>query len=258
MDEVSEEAAAFCCTAQAQDTLVNTTCKVEYDGYTSWTLTVAPKGKTVGEGYGISQMLERHYSLTSLCIEIPLRSKLFPYFSFFPSGSYLADGKKIDSGVLNMAGQIPKRLDLPFCAQLYLSGEDTGLAFICESEEHWQYDGYPFEISQNEDETLIKIHLLDSEPKHWQGINAEERRDMPAITFNFNIMVTPVKPLPKNPYEEHSLHIDCAHKISTDYEDFLFENFIDTGEHTGLPAVGVGDDTGEITFDRIERLGVKV
>jgi len=258
MDDTTPEAASLCCTAESGDMLINTTCKVEYDGYMSWTLSVAPRGRTVGEGYGLVNVQQRKYELTGLRIEIPLRAERFSYFNLFPGARYLVDGKEEKSGELNMIGMIPDRLDLPFCAQLYLSGDETGLAFICESQEHWQTGRYPFQVVRNGEEILLRIHLLDSQPQHWQQVDGDARRDMPAVTFSFNMIATPVKPLPANPYGEHSLHIDCAHKIPEDYEDFLFHSFVDTGEHTGLPAPGVGTDTGEITFDRIQRLGVKV
>ena len=54
------------------------------------------------------------------------------------------------------------------------------------------------------------------------------------------MQATPVKPFPKNPYKERSLHIDCFKKIPENYEEYLFKT----------------DTAGEMMLDRIKRLGV--
>lgn len=258
MDEVTPEAAAFCCGAEAEDLLVNTTCKVEYDGFMSWTLSVMPQGLSVAAACGVKEEEIYACDLTRFWVEIPLRTDLFPYFSFAPTSGYRADGKEVEGTTLTRAGVIPGHLELPFCYQIYLSGENTGLAFLCESNEYWQYDKYPIEVLRNADETVLRIRFLDSEPEYWKGIPEKDRLHMEPVTFKFAMIATPVKPLPANPYEERSLHIDCGHKVLNNYEDYLFGNFVDTGEYTGIPAPDTAVVTDEITFDRIERLGVKV
>ncbi len=258
MDEVTPEAAAFCCGAEAEDLLVDTTCKVEYDGFMSWTLSVMPQGLSVAAACGVKEDEVYACNLSRFWLEIPLKTELFPYFAFGPVNSYRADGQEQEASTLTRAGMIPDHLELPFCYQLYLSGENTGLAFLCESEEHWQYEKYPIEVIRQGEETVLRIRFLDSEPEYWRGVPEADRLHMEPITFRFGMIATPVKPLPADPYGERSLHIDCGHKVLTDYEDYLFGNFVDTGEYTGIPAPGTAVETDEITFDRIQRLGVKV
>lgn len=257
MNDVTEEAAAFCCAAESENFLIDTSCRVEYDGYMEWTLSVMPKGMSVAAACGVEAPRVVSAALTRLWLEIPLRTEHVPYFSFYPVNRYRADGQEIAADNLTRAGMVPGKLELPFCAQLYLSGEETGFAFLCESEENWAYDGYPIEIIRTEAETLMRIRLLDHEPEHWKNVPTDDRLHMLPVTFRFSLIATPVKPLPANPYEERGLHIDCGHKVLTDYEDYLFGRFVDTGEVTGIPAEDRRVVSDEITFDRIQRLGVK-
>ena len=258
MDDVTAEAAAFCCGAEAEDLLINTTCKVEYDGLMSWTLTVAPQGLSVAAACGVKEDEVYACSLSRFWLEIPLKTELFPYFAFSPVNKYRINGAEREASTLTRCGLVDGHIELPFSFQLYLSGEDTGLAFLCESEELWQYDDMPMEIIQKGDQTVLRLHLLDSEPEIWRGIPEKDRLHMDPITFKFALMATPVKPLPADPYAEHSLHIDCGHKVLSDYENYLFEPFVDTGEYTGIPPAGTAVQYDEITFDRIARLGVNV
>ena len=109
---------------------------------------------------------------------------------------------------------------------LYLSGENTGLAFLCESEEGWQYDDYPIEVLKHGDETVLRVRFLDSEPMAWRDVVGKDRSHVVPVTFRFGMIATPVKQLPANPYEERSLHIDCGHKVLSNYEDYLFGKYI--------------------------------
>ena len=258
MDAVTPESAAFCCGAEAEDLLVDTTCKVEYDGLMSWTLTVVPQGLSVAAACGVKEDEVYSCNLSRFWLEIPLKTELFPYFAFAPVNHYRINGVQQEATTLTRCGLVDDHMELPFCFQLYLSGENTGLAFLCESPEHWQYDDMPIEIIRKGEETVLRLHLLDSEPEIWRGIPEKDRLHMDPVTFKFALMATPVKPLPADPYGERSLHIDCGHKVLSDYENYLFDKFVDTGEYTGIPPVGTAVEYDEITFDRIERLGVKV
>lgn len=258
MNDVTPESAAFCCAAEASDLIVNTVCNVEYDGYMDWTLSVMPQGLSVAAACGVKEGEVYACNLTRLWLEIPLKTELFPYFSFAPVNRYCADGVEQEATTLTRAGLIPNHLELPFSYQLYLSGEQTGLAFLCESAQGWQSEKYPIEVIRQDDAVVLRIRLLDSEPEIWRGIPEQNRLHMDPVVFRFGMIATPVKPLPADPYGERSLHIDCGHKVLSDYEDYLFRPFVDTGEYTGIPPAGTEVYSDEITFDRIERLGVKV
>lgn len=258
MDEVTPESAAFCCGAEAEDLIVDTTCKVEYDGFMNWTLSVMPQGLSVAAACGVKEDEVYACNLTRFWMEIPLDAKKFDYYSFAPTVKYRADGVEQEATTLIRAGMIPNHLEFPFCYQLYLSGENTGLAFLCESNEHWQSAQYPIEVLRKDNEIVLRIRFLDWEPEYWQGIPEKDRLHMEPLTFRFAMITTPVKPLPKDPYAERSLHIDCGHKVLNNYEEYLFDNFVDTGEYTGIPPEGTAIQYDEMTFDRIERLGVKV
>ena len=88
------------------------------------------------------------------------------------------------------------------------------------------------------------MRLIDEEPYAWRHLDKndpKERTYLEPLSFRFGILTTPVKPLENNLVREKAVHIDCFKKIPESYEQFL------GGEY---------ENTGEITLDRMKRLGV--
>ncbi len=84
---------------------------------------------------------------------------------------------------MRRCGLIDDHMELLYCFRLYLSSENTGLAFLCESPEHWQYNDMPIEIIRKGEETVLRLHLLDSEPENWRDIPEKDRLHMDPVTF---------------------------------------------------------------------------
>ncbi|NLE13327.1 MAG: hypothetical protein GX628_06580 [Clostridiales bacterium] len=240
MDDVTEETATVVCSADTLNFIFNTSFRVEYDGCVFASLAVMSRGQSILDSLGYTKDPELHFNLTGLTLEIPLKPEAVRYYSVWPFVSYLADGAE-KKGVLESAGFLPDKLELPFCNQLYLGNDETGFAFFAEDSANWEYEGRPVEVVRRENEVVLRLRLLDREPSSWAGYAESLGRSLDPITFTFGFITTPVKPLPEQPYRERALHIDCAKKVLVDYDKFLFSEF---------------EDTGEMTFDRIERLGI--
>lgn len=215
--------------------VANTAFHFEDDGFVKVDFKIMPRGKTVQQVFGLADYANEGYNLESLWIEIPLKASLANLYHFYPGdGGHLNDTE--------LSGALTKDLLLGFKSMVWLGNEKCGLFFGAESDEMWQYQDKAIEIVQKGEETILRLRLLDSFPEKWKSkdFEGEEFNYMP-ITYTFALQLTPTKPYPKNPYAKKILHIDCFCKVKEDYFDFLGNEF---------------ENTGEIVYDRIKRLGV--
>ena len=234
MEGASDAEADYLTAAEGRCFLLNLSTHAEFDGCLDVTLTVAPRGRTVAQCFGLEAMRRSDYRLDRLWLEIPLSREAARYFQFYPQ----LPGQE----VLASGGELTAALSLPHREQVFLTGEDVGLLFFSESEEGWEPYGRKnaVELLPDEDGVLLRVRLLDAEPAVWQAA-VGERIDLDPISFRFGLEATPVKPMPKRRFTERAVHIDCYKKILEDYCDFL-----------GSPFAG-GE---EVTYDRLVRLGV--
>ncbi|MBE6593634.1 MAG: hypothetical protein E7642_06530 [Ruminococcaceae bacterium] len=226
--------------------LYNTALCAEYDGMMDWSLTVATHGNWVSQAFGLAKPDTDPRVLTRLWLEIPLKKSAAISYQYSPHGPALFDGKVPNMPAeLYAAGSMPKEsLALPFLHQLYVGNDRVGFSVFFESDKNWQVEDekHAIECIVGEDEVVIRLHLLDSEPYIWRDSKGDNNGiNLMPISFRIGMQVTPIKPLPKNLYQEKNMHIDCFKKILEPYEEFLFRPF---------------GDTNEIAIDRIARLGV--
>ena len=226
--------------------LYNTALHAEYDGMMDWSLTVATHGNWVAQAFGLAKPDTDPRVLDRLWLEIPLKKSAAISYQYSPQGPALFDGKVPDMPVeLYAAGAMPKEsLALPFLHQLYVGNDRVGFSVFFESDKNWQIEDEKraIECIVGEDDVVIRIHLLDSEPLLWRDSKGDNNGiNLMPISFRICMQVTPIKPLPKDLYAERNMHIDCFKKILEPYEEFLFSPF---------------GDTNEIAIDRIARLGV--
>ena len=230
---------------QSSRFIFNTSVSAEYDGMMDWSLTVASHGPSVAQVFGLNDKDNRSRILDRLWLEIPLRSDATISYHFAPNKPVLIDGVVPDiPSELYAAGAMPKKsMALPFLQQLFVGNDKVGFAVFFESDKNWQVEDprRAIECIVNGEETVIRLHLLDSAPRIWTAKSGDALLHLPPISFRIGMQVTPVKPFPSDPYKERNLHIDCFKKIPESYEDFLFSPF---------------EDTAEKTIDRISRLGV--
>ncbi len=239
-----EDAVCVCQSISSKFFLFNTAIRVEEDGCIFASLTVATRGKKVSEIFGLGEESLKTRKLTRLWLEIPLKPEAAEFYHFAPQRNFLINGNPSgDDNSLCQAGRIPSlSLSFPFINQLYVSNDKAGFAVFFETDKDWQYENgnRAIECVRENGEVIIRIRLLDSEPRLWTLAGEDAGLNYKPISFEIGMQATPVKPFPKNPYKERNLHIDCFKKIPENYEDYLF----------------ACDDTGEMMFDRIKRLGV--
>lgn len=245
IEEERETSVQFCQAVQSERFIFNINLKVEYDGVMDWELTIVPRGYSIAQLFGFEDVKKEGYVLSKLWIEIPLKKEFIKYYQCYPSGEIYLDGEKADGDQrIAMAGDFPDRnIQIPFKQQIYLGDDSGGVAAFFESDENWQYEdkNKAIEAYSEEDKVVLRLHILDSDPKYWEEKGTDNGILLLPISYRFGMQVTPVKPYPSNPYKEKNVHIDCYKKIFEDYEDYLLRPI---------------DSSGEIVLDRIKRLGV--
>lgn len=243
MSDSNDSKVVICSSAQSSSFVLNTSMTIEYDGCIDLSFSIMPQGRSVNEWFGLGEHKVPGYELNKLYLEIPFKREAAKFYQFFPTSDIRINGECIENDAIIQSGNTPKKLELPFKEQIYLGNDRVGLGVFFESDKGMQFadESCAVEVLENEAETLLRIHLLDSEPVCWIDKGPENGKELFPISYRIGIMATPVKEFPENPYEERNIHIDCFKKIPEKYEEFLMSPF---------------ENTDEIPFDRFERLGV--
>lgn len=251
MNESNDEKATICSSVESGSFILNTSLKIEYDGCIDMGVSVMPQGRSVKQALGLDLdgLNGIQFSLTRLWLEIPIKPEIAKFYHFYPLDVIDIDGKSVDTeeeiNHILQSEYIPDSIRWPFPEQVFVGNDDVGIGIFLESDRFTQPEGGKLvELKRYEDEVVLRIRLLDSEPEMWEEKGTMNGIDLHPISYRIGLIATPVREYPENPYEERNLHIDCFKKIPPEqmYDDFLTLPF---------------EKTGEITFDRIERLGVK-
>jgi len=238
MDNSSDAYAETVASAESDEFVLNVAMRCEFDGFIDTTLTIVPRGRTVKQIFGFEGLKPYRYTLSRLWLEIPISREVAKYYQMFPRSENMS--------TLEASDEIKEFMHLPFKSQIFLANDDVGFMMSMESQKNLTpFENERFiEIIPGEKEVLLRIRLIDEEPFAWRDIDkcdTKERMSLSPLSFRFGIMTTPVKPVIQTLTSEKAVHIDCFKKIESDYEEFLSSPF---------------ENTGEITFDRLKRLGV--
>lgn len=183
--------------------IVNTTIQIEYDGMMRVDMVIMPQA-------GASPKIDE------LWLEVPLKRDRATLFHYWPGrwGSAENSGAVPDNGMA-----------LPFRPFVWLGWEEGGLGWFAESDKGWQPKeaNRNIEIIQQENEVLLRLHLLDSQPQR-----------LP-LTFTLGFQATPVKPIPKTFHDWHICH----------------------GGNYGIEKQPAKEESSETVLDRMADLGVK-
>jgi len=187
------------------DLIVNSTTRVEFDGMMRVDFVVMPQNNTTPK-------IER------LWLEAPLKHAKAGLYHFWP-GAWGADAAK-NSGAVPAAG-----LNLPFKPFVWLGWEEGGLGWFAESDKNWQPQDVkqPIEVAVNGDQTILRLHLLDSAPPR-----------LP-VTYTIGFQATPVKPWRQDFHELRVCH----------------------GASYGMETRPFKPDAKETALDHAAKLGVK-
>ncbi len=255
----TQENAVIVGSMQSDEFIINTSFKVEYDGYCYIDLKLMPRGRTVAENYETGKApRERDYQIEGLWLEIPLHTENSFLYHFFRNGTiYREDGSVYkpvgEDDFDNVSGMLEEKESyrLSYKGMFWLGDDERGIGFTFPSDENIQpiEENRFFEIINKGAERVLRIRFLDSFPKIWAKQLRENPQPVSAmhdvlypISYSFGMQVTPIKPFPTNALIHNALHIDCFKKIKGDYADFFANPVVE------------GDE--EIGYDRLKRLGV--
>ena len=250
MEKVSDKYETYAQTSDVGHFLLSTGITVYYDGCVKSNVKIIPK---TGQRWG---SLDYAWSKEDLCfnklwLEIPIKKNVAKFYNAFPQlESLIRDDEVVyDKFALetNHIGAVPKKnLIFPFKHSVYLGNDDIGLSVFFESDKGWNYkdNDRAIEVLVQEDCVLLRVHFLDNEHESWAEKDEWHGHLRHAIVFAFGMQATPVKPFPKNPYEEK-----CYHDIGIRYDRE------GNGEYTFFnPIIGSDDKTPMI--ERFKQAGV--
>ena len=132
---------------------------------------------------------ERQVNLKNLRIEIPVDAQLATLRTWWPTPW----GKIDNAGSLSPEGE-----KLPFKPYYWLGNEDLGLAWCCESDQHWypRDPGQAIEVVRSAGRATLVLHLVDEQKSI--GPSGARQSDLDTLRYSFAIQATPVKPWPKD------------------------------------------------------------
>lgn len=246
LGETEDDKATIYATAQSEAFIINTSTVIEFDGLATVDIKLMPRGYTVPQLFGLEKKEPAKTNLDYLHIEIPIKKKFAELYHLYPSNIMPDETGDISKSTMYAGSDFlpDSNTCTSFSSVIFLGNDEKGFFTYAESDKNWQPQAKEkaIKFSVEEEQVVISLSLLDSQPETWAEINVDYGQyKYPAVCYRLAFQATPVKPFPKNPYKEKRLHIDCFKKIAGDYGEFL------SGSVT---------EDGETVYDRIKRLGV--
>ncbi|MBQ4154578.1 MAG: hypothetical protein IJE01_05220 [Clostridia bacterium] len=247
-----EDACTIAATTQSKVFFVNTNTRVEDDGCAFVDLGIMPRGLTVPQMYGIEPRVYHKRVVNKFWIEVPFKKEFSTLYQLPSRATIYGDNIPFtgegEVKQLSWSGAMPEKgFTTGFLSQILLCNEKAGFGLFFYSDENWKYEDETkvFEVIENGDEYILRIHLLDGVPDAW-GKAAEENWSsiLNPVQFRFGFCALPYRELEPAPFKEKAFHVDCFKKLDNDYEEFF--------------ANPVVEGSDEIGFDRLKRLGVNV
>ena len=220
-----DEHIVLCGAKQSERFIVDTCTVVNYDGTIDMDVKLMTRGKTVAQVFGIADVKPTQFRLDHLWLEVPLRKECFTLFHMLPNSDLqLPDGTVQPMTSTTMSGKLPAGgAAMPFKALLWLGNEEKGIGWYAENDRNWQPadPAAAMELVEEGETLLLRVRLLDSQPRAWQGDAAMGSDLFKPVSFRFGLQTTPVKPFPKQPYFTNTFHVDCGIKVKGNYMDFF-------------------------------------
>ena len=104
MNDRDESFAETLASAESDEFVINLSMKTEFDGFIDTSLTVAPKGRSVKQIFGLEKLKAQQFVLERLWIEIPLNKEVAKYYQMFP--------RTQNTGALEAVGAIEENITL--------------------------------------------------------------------------------------------------------------------------------------------------
>lgn len=248
--DYKEDALTLAGAMQSKVLFVNTNTNIEEDGSAFVDLSIMPRGLSVPQIFGLEPKVFHRRVINKLWLEVPIKKQYATYYQVAPTtylyGDFHTD--KNDPWEFSWAGLVPDTgFTTTWASQIMLTNDDIGFGLFFHTDEHWNIKDpqKAFEVVDNGDEFILRIHLLDGEPDTWRGkANDDGSMWLEPVTFHFGFTALPFREFNSADFTEKAIQIDCFKKLPNDYDEFL-------------SAPVVEGDT-EIGFDRLKRLGVEV
>ncbi len=238
---------------QSRDVVIDICEIFEEDGAGDISFSIMPRGRVSSH---VPLDPNFHFAPNKFYLEVKIKKEFAKYYHLYPHNFYISQYRLYGSEELVTYNDMRHNLNasnfLPgdgfytsFREQLYVSGDNGGLAFIFHDDKNWKPEDKTkaFEVIRCEDgDVKLRFHLFDSMPKLWENLEGNGI-DFPPLTYNFALMATPIKPFPVDNFYERNFHLDCFIKIQGEFDEFLGKEY---------------EQTGENCYDRLKRLGVDV
>ena len=250
LDSNDEEKKSFVSVFESESAVVNVTHCIEFDGCDDITLTVVPRGLSVAQVFGLAPIKYDLFGIDKLYLDIPLSKEHFHYYHVYPSNNIVAYQPEEKKRSINYAGNIPVGgFHCRFKEQIYLNGDDVGIGFFFSDDKNrcLSDQDYAIEVIEQDEQYLLRIHFFNIMTPRWsdRGENNTNTMHLFPVSFRFGMQVTPVKTFPREAFYERNVRIDCFKKLPTELSyDVFLENPVENSD--------------EIGYDRMKRLGVKV
>ncbi len=149
---------------------VRTNCRVEFDGFMRYDVTLTPEGKQ---------------ELRELALDIPLRVSQATHYARGGTGTpaFYRSMNKYDADALPDTGLV-----IPFTNVIWLGNDERGIQWFCESDENWSLNETKkaVRVIREKNAVLLRITFAD------KPVSLDRPR-----TYTFALLPTPVKPLNK-------------------------------------------------------------
>ncbi len=244
----TEEKVVVVSCATGGDFCVNLAFNIEYDGCAFIDLKIFSRGN---DFWGAWNGAQRACDIKRLSFEIPIKQEVAKWLNYYTWWSVpnikaydFETGKAIETSFNSC--QLNKSLMFPFLPMFWLGNENSGISIFAESDEGWTYpENDAFEIIKNPTNGVITVNLLNETPEVW-NVDGEFSKYYYCrpVSFKFGFIPTPVRPFSEDILQRKILQVGCggpAKKVKSTILETL---------QTPL------DDSGEIVFDRIKRMGV--
>ena len=196
--------------------VLNAVIRIEFDGYVHYSLRLSPRGNHIRAGIDAA-IDPAPRDITQLHLIFPFKStESTERFRTRPNETVVR-GETRDER-------------FAFMPLSWYGNEKRGLSFYLESDENWQSasDAAVMQFTKKSNANELQWNLLDSLPLEWKKERMlfrekdnEQGLSHTPVFFEFSMQATPVKPFTDIAFKEHTVHIDCFHKLDAEYYEYL-------------------------------------
>lgn len=187
-------------TLETEGVILSVSTKIEYDGVVRFDVAITPYLSNFRKGAEQAAGLER------LWVDIPLKPEYASLYTYWPldTGGVVSTMAPVNSGAVSEAG-----MAFPFKPFIWLGWEEGGLSWFAESDKGWQPADHlrAVEVIRQKDQTILRLHLLDSQPLAWQGNADSWYKPNAPVTISFGLQATPVKPMAADLLANRIVHL---------------------------------------------------